>query len=123
MPESSFAEVAGRARAAALRPVELVAPRSVLGRNTVESMQAGLVLGAAGQVDGLVRRLAAEIAAREPDGAEPVAVVATGGLAALVAPECETVTEHVPDLTLRGLRSVHRKLGRGRAEKGGRVRR
>lgn len=94
------------ARAAALRPVELVVPRSVLGRNTVESMQAGLVLGAAAQVDGLVGRIASEVAARAPDGAAPVAVVATGGLAPLVVPECATITEHVPDLALRGLRSV-----------------
>jgi type III pantothenate kinase len=47
------------ARAAGLRPVELVAPRSALGRSTVESMQAGLVLGAAAMVDGLVTRLSA----------------------------------------------------------------
>ena len=93
------------ARAAALRPVELVAPRSVLGRNTVESMQAGLVLGAAAQVDGLVARVAAAMAARD-GGTAQNAVVASGGLAPLVVPECATVTEHVPDLTLRGLRSV-----------------
>lgn len=66
------------ARAAALRPVELVVPRTVLGRNTVESMQAGLVLGAAAQVDGLVTRLGAEIAARDPQSRGPVAVVASG---------------------------------------------
>lgn len=105
-------------RAAALRPVELVVPRSVLGRNTVESMQAGLVLGAAAQVDGLVRRIAVEIAAKAPDGAGPVAVVASGGLAPLVVPECATVTEHVPDLALRGLRSVF-----GRIRDAGRDRR
>jgi type III pantothenate kinase len=96
-------------RAAALRPVELVVPRSVLGRNTVESMQAGLVLGAAAQVDGLVARVGREIAERDPDGRRPVAVVASGGLAALVADQCDSVTDHVPDLTLLGLRSVHRR--------------
>ena len=94
------------ARAAALRPVELLVPRSVLGRNTVESMQAGLVLGAAAQVDGLVARIGVEVAARDPHGRGPVAVVASGGLAPLVAAECATVTHHVPDLTLLGLRSV-----------------
>ncbi len=94
------------ARAAALRPVELLVPRSVLGRNTVESMQAGLVLGAAAQVDGLVTRISAEVAARDPQGRPPVAVVASGGLAPLVVGECATVTHHVPDLTLLGLRSV-----------------
>jgi type III pantothenate kinase len=94
------------ARAAALRPVELLVPRSALGRNTVESMQAGLVLGAAAQVDGLVARIQGEVAARDPHGRGPVAVVASGGLAPLVAAECATVTHHVPDLTLLGLRSV-----------------
>jgi type III pantothenate kinase len=94
------------ARAAGLRPVELVAPRSALGRSTVESMQAGLVIGAAAMVDGLVTRLSAEIAAKDAAGRVPVAVVASGGLAPVVAPECTTVTHQVPDLTLQGLRSV-----------------
>ena len=94
------------ARAAGLRPVELVAPRSALGRSTVESMQAGLVLGAAAMVDGLVTRLADDIAARDAQGRSPVAVVASGGLASVVAPECTTVTHQVPDLTLQGLRAV-----------------
>ncbi|GAA4871887.1 type III pantothenate kinase [Actinomycetospora straminea] len=96
-------------RAAALRPVELVVPRSVLGRNTVESMQAGLVLGAAAQVDGLVARVGREITARDPEGRAPVAVVASGGLAPVVVDECATITDHVPDLTLLGLRTVHRR--------------
>jgi type III pantothenate kinase len=93
-------------RAAGLRPVELVAPRSALGRSTVESMQVGLVLGAAAMVDGLVTRLADDIAARDGQGRRPVAVVASGGLAPVVAPECATVTHQVPDLTLQGLRAV-----------------
>ncbi|GAA4848254.1 type III pantothenate kinase [Actinomycetospora corticicola] len=93
-------------RAAGLRPVELVAPRTVLGRSTVESMQAGLVLGAAAMVDGLVRRIGEEIAAKDTAGRGPVAVVACGGLAPVVAPECTTITHHVPDLTLQGLRLV-----------------
>jgi type III pantothenate kinase len=88
------------ARAAALRKVELVRPRSVIGKNTVECLQAGILYGFAGQVDGLVRRMVSELS---PDGA-PVAVLATGGLAPLVLGESETITEHVPDLTLLGLR-------------------
>ncbi len=108
------------ARAAGLRPVELVAPRSVLGRSTVESMQAGLVLGAAAMVDGLVTRLSEEMAAR--DGRAPVAVVASGGLAPVVAPACTTVTHQVPDLALQGLRSVFlrvRAAARAREERRG----
>ncbi|MEQ0565742.1 type III pantothenate kinase [Amycolatopsis sp. NEAU-NG30] len=90
-------------RAAALRKVELVPPRSVIGKNTVECLQSGILYGFAGQVDGLVRRIVRELS---PDGTEPVAVLATGGLAPLVLGESETITEHVPDLTLLGLRLV-----------------
>jgi type III pantothenate kinase len=86
-------------RAAALRKVELVAPRSVIGKNTVECLQSGILYGFAGQVDGLVRRIVKELSS---DG--PVNVLATGGLAPLVISESETITEHVPDLTLLGLR-------------------
>jgi type III pantothenate kinase len=91
------------ARAAALRKVELVPPRSVIGKNTVECLQSGILYGFAGQVDGLVKRIVRELS---PHGAEPVAVIATGGLAPLVIGESETITEHVPDLTLLGLRLV-----------------
>ena len=87
-------------RAAQLRKVELVRPRSVIGKNTVESLQSGEQYGFAGQVDGLVRRIVAEIG--------PVtAVVATGGLAPIVVAESETITHHDPDLTLVGLRLVY----------------
>ncbi len=90
-------------RAAALRKVELVPPRSVIGKNTVECLQSGILYGFAGQVDGLVRRIVRELS---PGGTEPVAVLATGGLAPLVIGESETITDHVPDLTLLGLRLV-----------------
>ncbi|MEV6639757.1 type III pantothenate kinase [Amycolatopsis sp. NPDC051371] len=90
-------------RAAALRKVELVPPRSVIGKNTVECLQSGILYGFAGQVDGLVKRIVRELS---PGGTEPVAVLATGGLAPLVISESETITEHVPDLTLLGLRLV-----------------
>ncbi|MET8846443.1 type III pantothenate kinase [Amycolatopsis sp. NPDC004625] len=91
-------------RAAALRKVELVPPRSVIGKNTVECLQSGILYGFAGQVDGLVRRIVRELA---PGGTEPVAVLATGGLAPLVISESETITDHVPELTLLGLRLVY----------------
>ena len=87
------------ARAAQLRKVELVRPRSVIGKNTVEALQSGALFGFAGQVDGLVRRIVAELG--------PVnAVIATGGLANIVIDESETITDHEPDLTLHGLRLV-----------------
>lgn len=94
-------------RAAALRKVELAPPRSVIGKNTVECLQSGILYGFAGQVDGLVKRIVRELS---PDG--PVAVIATGGLAPLVVAESETITEHVPDLTLLGLRLVFERNSR-----------
>ncbi len=92
------------ARAAALRTVELVRPRSVIGKNTVECLQSGIVYGFAGQVDGLVRRICAELVG---GSGEPVAVLATGGLAPLVIAESETIHRHEPFLTLIGLRLVY----------------
>ncbi|MEQ3551989.1 type III pantothenate kinase [Pseudonocardia nematodicida] len=97
-------------RASSLRPVDLLEPRSVIGRTTVEAVQAGVLYGAAGQVDGLVRRIVAELG---PD-AGPVTVVVTGGLAGLVKDRAETVTDHVPDLTLHGLRLTHLRHHRAR---------
>ncbi len=92
------------ARAAALRTVELVRPRSVIGKNTVECLQSGIVFGFAGQVDGLVRRICAELVG---SSGEPVAVLATGGLAPLVVAESDTIHHHEPFLTLIGLRLVY----------------
>ena len=92
------------ARAAQLRKVEVVAPRSVIGKNTVECLQSGIVYGFTGQVDGLVRRIIAELHAGTEPG--PIAVIATGGLAPVVLAESETIDYHVPELTLLGLRLV-----------------
>ena len=90
-------------RAAQLLKVQLVRPRSVIGKSTVEALQSGLLFGFAGQVDGLVQRIAAELA---PGAEADVVVVATGGLAPLLIAESETITHHAPHLTLRGLRMV-----------------
>jgi type III pantothenate kinase len=91
------------ARAAQLYKVELVEPRSPIGKSTVEQLQSGILYGFAGQVDGLVRRLAAAL---HPDDPSAVAVIATGGLASLIVPHSATVTRHEPDLTLFGLRLI-----------------
>jgi type III pantothenate kinase len=90
-------------RAAALRTVELIRPRSVIGKNTVECLQSGVLYGFAGQVDGLVRRIITELGS----AAEPVKVLATGGLAPLMVGASETISEFVPDLTLLGLRLTY----------------
>ena len=94
------------ARAAQLRKVELVRPMSVIGKNTVEALQSGTIFGFAGQVDGLVDRITAELA-KDYDGVPTV--IATGGLAPLIIGVSETIDEHEPDLTLIGLRLIHEK--------------
>jgi type III pantothenate kinase len=85
-------------RAALLPRVELVEPRSVLAKNTVESVQSGVIYGFAAQVDGLCRRLEDEIG--------PCTVVATGGLAGLIGPHSRAIEYHEPWLTLDGLRII-----------------
>ena len=93
-------------KAARLFRVELVRPKEVIGRNTVTNIQSGLVYGYAGLVDGLVERMRAEM---EGDPK----VIATGGLAPLIAQVARTIHEVNPDLTLEGLRVIH-ELARGR---------
>lgn len=88
-------------RAAALRAVELKRPRSVLGRSTVESIQAGAVYGFAAQVDGVCDRIVDELG--------DCTVIATGGLAELIAPLSERIEHSEPWLTLHGLRLVYEK--------------
>lgn len=91
---------AALARSTARLPqVELAAPRSVIGKNTVEAIQSALVFGGAAQVDGIVTRIREELGV-------PATAIATGGLAELVAPHCRTVDAVDPWLTLEGLRMV-----------------
>ncbi|HEX9994822.1 MAG TPA: type III pantothenate kinase [Acidimicrobiales bacterium] len=87
------------ARAALLRRVELVPPRHVIGKSSVESVQSGAIHGFAAQVDGLCRLFAQELGEST--------VVATGGLAALMAPLASSIQHHDPWLTLHGLRLVY----------------
>jgi type III pantothenate kinase len=89
-------------RAAALRRVELIEPRAVIGRSTTESMQSGAVYGFTSVVDGMVERVAEEL------GGDPT-VVATGGLAGLITPLSDTIDHHEPWLTLHGLRLIYEK--------------
>jgi type III pantothenate kinase len=86
--------------AAKLPRVEIARPKLVVGRNTVASMQSGLVFGYVGLVDGIVSRMKKELDF-------PTKVVATGGLAALVAAESVTIEESDEMLTLEGLRLLH----------------
>jgi type III pantothenate kinase len=83
-------------RTAKLPKVELARPKSVIGRDTVTSMQAGLIFGYAGLVDAIVDRMQREL------GLDCL-VLATGGLAGLIATETRTIREVRPNLTLEGL--------------------
>ena len=90
-------------RAAQLLKVELTRPHHVIGKNTVEALQSGIIFGFAGQVEGIARRMAAELAPEDP---ESVTVIATGGLAPLVLDEVSVIDVYEPWLTLIGLRLV-----------------
>lgn len=88
-------------RAAALRRVELLEPRSVIGRTTVESIQSGAVYGYSSMVDGMCDRI--------EDVIGECTIVATGGLAALIAPVTSSIEHDEPWLTLHGLRLIWEK--------------
>jgi type III pantothenate kinase len=88
--------------AAKLPRVELARPGKVVGRNTVASMQAGLVYGYAGMVDALVERIRAEVDF-------PARCIATGGLAALIATETKTIEATDDLLTLKGLKILYQR--------------
>jgi len=82
---------------ALLRTIAYAEPRSVIGKTTVEAIQSGVLYGFAGQVEGIVRRMRAALDAEAP-------VIATGGLAAVIAPISDVIDHHEPWLTLEGLR-------------------
>ena len=82
--------------------VELVKPEKAIGKNTVSSMQAGIIFGYVGLIDGMVNRIKKEM------GGDPM-VVATGGLAPVIASESETIDAVDTYLTLEGLRIIYRK--------------
>ena len=85
---------------AMLRRVEPVAPDSVIGRNTINSIQSGLVWGFVAQVEGMVQRMVAELGGK-------ARVIATGGQAALVADLTHVIEKTDPLLTLEGLRLIY----------------
>ena len=87
------------ARAARLVTVDFATPPAVIGKTTVGGLQSGLVYGFAGQVDGIVGRMRGELG-------EDARVIATGGLAGLIAPHSETIELVDPMLTLEGLRLI-----------------
>jgi type III pantothenate kinase len=94
--------------AARLYQVELIRPPCVIGKNTVHSMQSGIILGYTGLVEGLTARIQSELGTSCP-------VVATGGLAEVIAGETPAITAVEPNLTLEGLRLVY-EINRGSTE-------
>ena len=86
--------------AAKLPQVELTRPPHAIGKNTIHSMQSGLIFGFAGLVEGLVKRMRAELGGQ-------ARVIGTGGLAELIAAETSAIEVVEPDLTLIGLRLIY----------------
>lgn len=85
------------AHATRLAAIDMRAPEHAIGTSSDEAMRSGIVLGEAARVDGLVKRMFDELGYVAP-------VVATGGLASLIAPHSATITDVLPELTLEGLR-------------------
>jgi type III pantothenate kinase len=88
-------------RAAAIPRIDLTPPRALIGKSTVEAIRSGVIYGFAGQVDGILARLRAELGAA-------TAAIATGGLAGAIVPFCALIDDVDPLLTLTGLRLIHR---------------
>jgi len=88
------------ARAAKLPRIDLGPPRMLIGKTTVDAIRSGIIYGFASQVDGIVTRLLAELG-------QDTRVLATGGLAGVIVPFCETIDEQDDLLTLEGLRLLH----------------
>jgi type III pantothenate kinase len=92
--------------AAQLYQVELVRPPKAIGKNTIHTMQSGLVLGYAGLVEGLVKRLKNEMV--ESGSKKKLTIIATGGLAEVVASETDVIDVIDQQLTLKGLQLIYK---------------
>jgi type III pantothenate kinase len=93
-------------RAAQLFKISLEKPKTAIGRNTEESLRAGIIFGSVGQIDGIVNRMKKELKLKYGIKKEP-RVIATGGLADIIAKESLTVQKVDPTLTLEGLRRIY----------------
>jgi type III pantothenate kinase len=89
--------------AAKLPEIEIRRPESILAKETISSMQAGLVFGQIGQTEYIVKHMI------EESGLKNVKVIATGGLGGMIAKETECIDVYDPDLTLKGIRFIYEK--------------
>ena len=89
-------------RTSQLPGISLEAPKHVIGRNTIECMQSGIMLGAACMIDGMIERMEEELGVK-------ATVVATGGISRFVLPMCRSEIRYDRDLLLRGLRILYEK--------------
>lgn len=92
--------------AAKLPEIEIRKPESILAKNTVTSMQAGLIFGCIGQTEYIIRRM------KEEAGLKEMKVVATGGLGKIISNETNAIDVYDSDLTLKGLKRIYEKQGR-----------
>jgi len=93
-------------RAAQLLKVSLERPGQAIGRNTEESLRSGIIFGSVDQIDGMVNRIKDELETKHRIKKKPE-VIATGGLAGLIAQESKTIEKVSPTLTLEGLRRIY----------------
>ena len=93
--------------AAMLPAIEIKKPKSILAKETISSMQAGLVYGQIGQTEYIIRKIK-----EEANMDEPIKVVATGGLGSIIAPETDAIDVYDPNLTLSGMRLIYEKQNR-----------
>jgi type III pantothenate kinase len=96
-------------KASRLFKVSLEKPQKAIGKNTEESLRSGIIFGAVGQSDEIVKRVKKELSENFPSQKKPK-VIATGGLANLIAKESKTIEEVNPTLTLEGLRRIYLKV-------------
>ena len=90
-------------KAAQLSKIDLKKPKDVIGKSTEESLRSGIFYGTLGQIDTIVKRIKKKLAGK-------VKVIATGGLAPLIASESETIKETDPGLTLKGLNIIYKRI-------------
>lgn len=92
--------------AAKLPEIEIRKPASILAKETISSMQAGLVYGQIGQAEYIIRKM------KEEFGKEDIKVIATGGLGSIIAPETKEIDVYDPNLNLQGMRLIYEKQNR-----------